>query len=102
MNAIVVNRIIHIKNFSLCSQGKFKNIYFVYKFFPYLSFLFTILVNLNHNSMPLLLVLQMLKKLTKQLNGEDWSWNNVNTLCWAIGSISGSLVEEQVCTLLLC
>ncbi|KAM3318667.1 hypothetical protein ACQJBY_036059 [Aegilops geniculata] len=38
---------------------------------------------------------QMLKKLTKQLNGEDWSWNNLNTLCWAIGSISGSMVEEQ-------
>ncbi|KAM0943808.1 putative importin-beta domain, armadillo-like helical, exportin-1/Importin-beta [Dioscorea sansibarensis] len=38
---------------------------------------------------------QMLKKLNKQLNGEDWSWNNLNTLCWAIGSISGSMVEEQ-------
>ena len=39
---------------------------------------------------------QMLRKLSKQLNGEDWSWNNLNTLCWAIGSISGSMVEEQV------
>lgn len=38
---------------------------------------------------------QMLKKLSKQLNGEEWSWNNLNTLCWAIGSISGSMVEEQ-------
>ncbi|XP_074320433.1 protein EXPORTIN 1A [Silene latifolia] len=38
---------------------------------------------------------QMLRKLTKQLNGEDWSWNNLNTLCWAIGSISGSMMEEQ-------
>nr|CAB3456381.1 unnamed protein product [Digitaria exilis] len=38
---------------------------------------------------------QMLNKLSKQLNGEDWSWNNLNTLCWAIGSISGSMVEEQ-------
>ncbi|XP_020080083.1 protein EXPORTIN 1A-like [Ananas comosus] len=38
---------------------------------------------------------QMLKKLTKQLSGEDWSWNNLNTLCWAIGSISGSMAEEQ-------
>ncbi|KAK1297853.1 hypothetical protein QJS10_CPB14g00377 [Acorus calamus] len=37
----------------------------------------------------------MLTKLSKQLNGEDWSWNNLNTLCWAIGSISGSMVEEQ-------
>ncbi|CAI0561298.1 unnamed protein product [Linum tenue] len=38
---------------------------------------------------------QMLKKLSKQLTGEDWSWNNLNTLCWAIGSISGSMMEEQ-------
>ncbi|KAL0911332.1 hypothetical protein M5K25_019465 [Dendrobium thyrsiflorum] len=38
---------------------------------------------------------QMLKKLSKQLTGEDWAWNNLNTLCWAIGSISGSMVEEQ-------
>ncbi|KAK1309003.1 hypothetical protein QJS10_CPA09g01200 [Acorus calamus] len=38
---------------------------------------------------------QMLTKLSKQLNGEDWSWNNLNTLCWAIGSISGSMADEQ-------
>ncbi|KAI5082300.1 hypothetical protein GOP47_0002043 [Adiantum capillus-veneris] len=38
---------------------------------------------------------QMLKKLSKQLNGEEWSWNNLNTLCWAIGSISGSMAEDQ-------
>ncbi|CAM6105957.1 unnamed protein product [Calypogeia fissa] len=38
---------------------------------------------------------QMLKKLNKQLNGEEWAWNNLNTLCWAIGSISGSMVEDQ-------
>eukprot|EP00252_Welwitschia_mirabilis_P021498 TRINITY_DN552_c0_g1_i7.p1 TRINITY_DN552_c0_g1~~TRINITY_DN552_c0_g1_i7.p1 ORF type:complete len:1076 (+),score=191.44 TRINITY_DN552_c0_g1_i7:303-3530(+) len=38
---------------------------------------------------------QMLKKLSKQLSGEDWSWNNLNTLCWAIGSISGSMMEDQ-------
>lgn len=42
-------------------------------------------------------ILQMLKKLSKQLSGEDWTWNNLNTLCWAIGSISGSMMEEQVC-----
>ncbi|KAL8534748.1 hypothetical protein ACS0TY_010689 [Phlomoides rotata] len=38
---------------------------------------------------------QMLTKLSKQLSGEDWTWNNLNTLCWAIGSVSGSMVEEQ-------
>ncbi|EPS70913.1 hypothetical protein M569_03846, partial [Genlisea aurea] len=37
----------------------------------------------------------MLRKLSKQLSGEDWSWNNLNTLCWAIGSISGSMMEDQ-------
>lgn len=48
------------------------------------------------------ILLQMLRKLSKQLNGEDWSWNNLNTLCWAIGSISGSMMEEQVrCTMFL-
>ena len=39
---------------------------------------------------------QMLRKLSKQLSSEDWTWNNLNTLCWAIGSISGSMMEEQV------
>ncbi|KAJ7982686.1 exportin 1A [Quillaja saponaria] len=38
---------------------------------------------------------QMLRKLSKQLSGEDWAWNTLNTLCWAIGSISGSMAEEQ-------
>lgn len=38
----------------------------------------------------------MLSKLSKQLSGEEWAWNNLNTLCWAIGSISGSMVVEQV------
>lgn len=30
-----------------------------------------------------------------QLSGKEWAWNTLNTLCWAIGSISGSMVEEQ-------
>eukprot|EP00898_Chlorokybus_atmophyticus_P003100 jgi/Chlat1/3791/Chrsp259S00289 len=38
---------------------------------------------------------QMLEKLAMQLNGREWSWNNLNTLCWAIGSISGSMAEDQ-------
>lgn len=31
------------------------------------------------------------EKLAKQMDGSEWSWNNVNTLCWAIGSISGAM-----------
>lgn len=26
-----------------------------------------------------------------QIDGSEWSWNNLNTLCWAIGSISGAM-----------
>jgi exportin-1 len=37
----------------------------------------------------------MLAKLTEQVDGSGWSWNNLNTLCWAIGSISGAMTEEE-------
>jgi exportin-1 len=37
----------------------------------------------------------MLSKLTDQVDGSNWSWNNLNTLCWAIGSISGAMSEEE-------
>ena len=37
----------------------------------------------------------MLLKLTAQVDGTQWSWNNLNTLCWAIGSISGAMSEEE-------
>mmetsp|Transcript_11902 Transcript_11902/g.18076 ORF Transcript_11902/g.18076 Transcript_11902/m.18076 type:complete len:1092 (+) Transcript_11902:405-3680(+) len=37
----------------------------------------------------------MLVKLTAQVNGTQWSWNNLNTLCWAIGSISGAMSEDE-------
>jgi exportin-1 len=33
------------------------------------------------------------EKLAKQMDGTEWSWNNLNTLCWAIGSISGVMSE---------
>lgn len=36
----------------------------------------------------------MLERLRQQLAGQ-WSWGGLNTLCWAIGSISGSMAEEQ-------
>mmetsp|Transcript_20337 Transcript_20337/g.44025 ORF Transcript_20337/g.44025 Transcript_20337/m.44025 type:complete len:1080 (+) Transcript_20337:274-3513(+) len=37
----------------------------------------------------------MLAKLTEQVDGSAWSWNNLNTLCWAIGSISGAMAEDE-------
>jgi len=37
----------------------------------------------------------MLAKLTEQVDGSQFSWNNLNTLCWAIGSISGAMSEEE-------
>jgi hypothetical protein len=30
-----------------------------------------------------------------KVDGSEWSWHNLNTLCWAIGSISGALSEMQ-------
>ncbi|WEW55626.1 Karyopherin transporter [Emydomyces testavorans] len=36
----------------------------------------------------------MADKLAKQVDGTEWSWANCNTLCWAIGSISGAMNEE--------
>jgi len=46
----------------------------------------------------------MLKKLDKQVDtspASEWSWNNLNTLCWAIGSISGALSEPAEKTFLV-
>ena len=36
----------------------------------------------------------ILEKLSKQVDGSEWSWSNLNKLCWAVGSISGSMNEE--------
>lgn len=33
--------------------------------------------------------------LQAQLNGRELGWAPLNRLCWAIGSISGSMVEDQ-------
>lgn len=37
----------------------------------------------------------MAAKLMNQVNGTEFSWKNLNTLCWAIGSISGAFMEED-------
>lgn len=36
----------------------------------------------------------MSAKLQRQMDGSEWSWQNLNQLCWAIGSISGAMNEE--------
>ena len=36
----------------------------------------------------------MISKLARQIDGSEWSWHNINTLCWAIGSISGTMSED--------
>ncbi|CAD5224178.1 unnamed protein product [Bursaphelenchus okinawaensis] len=38
---------------------------------------------------------KMIEKLHQQVNGNEFSWKNLNTLCWAIGSISGAMREED-------
>jgi len=37
----------------------------------------------------------MTEKLHNLVIGTEWSWKNLNTLCWAIGSISGAMHEED-------
>lgn len=34
-------------------------------------------------------------KLLRQLDELEWLWLNINTLCWAIGSISGTMNEDM-------
>ena len=36
----------------------------------------------------------MAEKLSHQVDDTEWSWHACNTLCWAIGSISGAMNEE--------
>lgn len=36
----------------------------------------------------------MTSKLSRQIDGSEWSWNNLNKLCWAVGSVSGAMNEE--------
>jgi len=35
--------------------------------------------------------LLMTEKLARQVDGSEWSWSNLNTLCWAVGSIAGTM-----------
>jgi exportin-1 len=37
----------------------------------------------------------MTEKLSRQVDESEYSWKNLNTLCWAIGSISGAMNEDH-------
>src|SRR3546814_3330800 len=37
----------------------------------------------------------MLLLLDTQVDGNQFSWNGLNTLCWAVGSISGAMTETD-------
>ncbi len=41
----------------------------------------------------------MVEKLRRQVDGSEWGWDALNTLCWAIGAISGTMNEEVRVTL---
>lgn len=38
---------------------------------------------------------KMTERLQAQVTTSEFSWKNLNTLCWAIGSISGALAEDD-------
>ena len=37
----------------------------------------------------------MLDKLRKQVDNPEWTWEGLNTLCWAVGSVSGTWSEQE-------
>eukprot|EP00049_Salpingoeca_infusionum_P018286 m.356524 g.356524 ORF g.356524 m.356524 type:complete len:1068 (-) comp17567_c0_seq1:423-3626(-) len=37
----------------------------------------------------------MKAKLARQVDRSEYSWHNLNTLCWAMGSISGAMGEDE-------
>ena len=44
----------------------------------------------------------MTDKLQRQVDGSEWSWSNLNTLCWAVGSIAGTMsttIIQQMLTI---
>jgi len=46
---------------------------------------------------------QIMKEgLNQQVSSADWTWHKLNTICWAIGSISGALSEDEEKRFLVC
>lgn len=76
-------------------MGSKFNLLFVSSFFSFFSFSHLLcvvyLTHLDYADTERI----MTEKLHNQVNGTEWSWKNLNTLCWAIGSISGAMHEED-------
>ncbi|KAJ3441720.1 exportin-1 [Anaeramoeba flamelloides] len=49
------------------------------------------LTHLDHKNMEQI----MLERLLNEIRNPDWKWSRLNTVCWAIGSINGSMTEKQ-------
>jgi len=43
----------------------------------------------------------MTDKLQRQVDGSEWSWSNLNTLCWAVGSIAGTMSITSIESVLM-
>ncbi len=54
-----------------------------------------ILTEYSSASLPQDTIKIMQEKLQRQVDGTEWSWANLNSLCWAIGSISGAMQEDS-------
>ena len=65
--------------------------FYILKHLEFFSFLVVYLTHLDYVDTERI----MTEKLHNQVNGTEWSWKNLNTLCWAIGSISGAMHEED-------
>lgn len=42
------------------------------------------------------------QKMSDLIKGGNWSWNNLNTLCWSLGSISGTMTVDEEKKFVIC
>lgn len=41
-------------------------------------------------------------KMSQLIKGGSWTWNNLNTLCWSLGSISGTMTVDEEKKFVIC
>jgi exportin-1 len=61
----------------------------------YVRVLYSFLTFSFHTPFLSILHFYRLEKLEAQVDGSQWARRNLNTLCWAIGSISGAMNEDD-------